>query len=174
VTGDLVEHERLLGRRSAITPEDSSYFMAETLLRLDGERVAVNFRLLFLEGDTTQDVTLRNFDRIVVPPISKTVYVFGQVVSPGHVPWVPNESVEYYIRQAGGYTNEARTGDTRIIKGAEGVWLDPDETTIEDGDGLWTPKEIHYPFSHYMTVYGQLAGIIATVISLGVLIANTK
>jgi polysaccharide biosynthesis/export protein len=169
-----VEREHGLAMRASLSFEDTTYYLTEASYRIKGGVVSVDFLKLFAERDTSRDVTLRNYDQIVVPPMSHTVYVFGQVISPGHVPLVEGANAKYYIDQAGGFTGEARSGDMKIIKGSNRIWLDPDETIIEDGDGLWVPKTIERPFTYYLSTYSQVAGILATAASLAILIANMK
>ena len=168
-----LEEERLLTARSSI-PSDSLYFLMETELRLKGEVVSVDFHRLFVEGDSTQDVTLRNYDRIVVPNLTRTVYVFGQVIKPGHIPYVEGKRVGYYLDLAGGFADEARSGDVKIIKGTTRTWLDPGETTIEDGDQVFVPKVVHYPFVYYLTTFTQFAGIIASLATVILVARNLK
>ena len=171
---DQIEREKSLSMRSSLTEQDSSYYFRETELRLKGEVVAVDFHKLFVLGDTTRDVTLRSYDQIFVPSQSRSVYVFGQVISPGHVAFVEGRGYKYYVEKSGGYTKEARSGDVRIIKGNTRAWLDPDETAIEDGDFVWVPKEPTYPFSHYITIYAQIASIVGVVATVALLINTIK
>lgn len=67
------------------------------------------------------------------------------MLSPGHVEFVDGKDYSYYVQNARGYAQDARKGDVKIIKGNTRVWLDPDQTTIEDGDYIWVPKERQYP-----------------------------
>jgi protein involved in polysaccharide export with SLBB domain len=94
------------------------------------------------------------------------------VISPGHVPYRQGEGIGYYIDRAGGWTNDARTSDTRVIKNGSRAWLDPDETAIEDGDFIWVPKETPVPFGTILTTVAQLATVIAALASV-ILVANT-
>jgi protein involved in polysaccharide export with SLBB domain len=165
-----IEREQLLSLRASLPVQDTSYYHVESTLRLSDEAVTVDFRQLFVKGDSTQDVTLRTRDKIVIPPQQHTVYVFGQVVSPGHVAFVPGESYKHYVERAGGFGNEARTGEVKVIKCGTRVWLDPGETAVEDGDMIWVPRETTYPFSHYATIYAQIAGIIGAVATVALLI----
>lgn len=168
------ERDALLAQRATLPAQDTSYYRVESMLRLTEEMVAVDFRELFAKGDSTRDVVLRSHDRIVIPSRENTVYVFGQVVSPGHVMFEPGRDADSYIDKAGGFTNESRPGDVKVIKCGSGVWLDPDETEIEDGDMVWVPKETRYPFSHYVTIYSQVASIIAAAATVALLITTIK
>lgn len=162
--------ERLLSARGYITPVDSAYYNTETSIRLRREVVAVDFERLFVHGDSTQDVTLHAWDVIRVPARKKTVYVFGQVVSPGHVPYEEGKGYEYYIRKAGGYAERARKGDVKIIKGKTKQWLDVSKTVVEEGDNIWVPMKPHRDFAYYMNLYGQVSSALSVIVGIGVLI----
>ena len=166
--------ERIESLRGGVSPEDSAYYLVETGLRLRKEAVTLDFERLLIQNDSTQDVILRSEDEIHIPSVRKTIYVFGQVVTPGHVPVVANASVEYYIRKAGGYTDRARTGDVKIVKARTKQWLSPEETTIEEGDYIWVPKEIERPFAYYMSVASQSATVLSVLLGVAALIISTN
>jgi polysaccharide biosynthesis/export protein len=174
VTEKEIVSERLESARGGVTPEDSAYFFLETNVRLNRELVVVDFTSLFLHNDESKDVYVRDGDQIVIASKQKTIYVFGQVVHPGHVVYVSGKSYDFYVSLAGGFTEYARSGDTRIIKANTKQWLKPDETTIEEGDYVWVPKEPYRPFSYYMQLYGELFSIIGTVVTLVVLVVQLK
>lgn len=163
--------ERLLSLRGGISAEDSADYYVETELRLRQERVNVDFARL-MAGDSTQDVVVRDDDIITVPSNRGTIYVFGQLVSPGHVPYVPGQSVEYYVGMVGGFTDRARRDDVRVIKTGTKQWLLPTETVVEEGDYIWVPKEPDRPFSYYMTIASQTASVLAVILGIGVVITQ--
>jgi polysaccharide biosynthesis/export protein len=164
--------ERLLSYRGGVSIEDSSDYYLETELRLNKEIVNVDFEKLIAHHDTTQDVILQSEDYINIPSIKKTIYVFGQVVSPGHIPFVRDRGTDYYVSLAGGFTDRARKGDLKIIKGKTKQWLDPNETKIEDGDYIWVPKDPDRPFAYYMTIASQAASVLSVVIGIAVVIVQ--
>jgi protein involved in polysaccharide export with SLBB domain len=166
-----VEMEQLESGRAGVTKEDSAYYSLETSLRIRKELVNVDFAGIFIAGDSTQDVYLREGDIIDVPAREHTVYVFGQVSTPGHVPYRPGENVGYYLDEAGGMTERARTGDVKVVKAKTKQWLSPDETSVEEGDYVWVPKEPEYSFAYYMAIIGQTAAILGVAIS-AVLVAR--
>lgn len=169
-----VERELMLSQRANLSIEDTTYYHIETALRAQEEIVTVDFEKLFVKGDSTQDVILHNYDRIVVPTRRYSIYVFGQVVTPGHVPYIEGKSHRYYVEKAGGFASDARSSDVKVIKGNTRAWLDPSETTIEDGDYIWVPREVHRPFSYYITTYAQIASIIGVVATVALLINTIK
>lgn len=169
-----IEEEQLLSMRSSDATADSSYYLVETELRSKGDPVSVDFYRLFALGDSTQDVVLHSSDKVTVPRRSGTVFVFGQVGAPGHVPLVEGEGYKFYIEKAGGFTEGARKGDVMVIKNGTRVWLSPGETAVEDGDYVWVPKEPYHPFSYYMETYSQLASIIAVVATVALVVVTIR
>jgi protein involved in polysaccharide export with SLBB domain len=169
-----IKLERLTSLRAGVSPEDSANYLVETDLRMQKEVVNVDFRHLFEHQDSTQDVIVVNGDYISIPPKRPTVYVFGQVVSVGHVPFVGGEKLDYYVRKAGGYTDRAREGDVRIVKAKTKQWLDPGETLIEEGDYVWVPKEVEHTFGYYMNIIGQTAAVLSVAVSIVLLVLQSR
>ena len=167
-----LENERLLSLRGGVSIEDSADYILETDLRLKKEIVNVDFDKLFAGGDKSQDVILQTEDQITVPSKKQTIYVFGQVVSPGNIPFIKGNDARYYISKAGGFTDRAREGDVKIIKAKTKQWLAPGETMIEEGDYIWVPKNPERTFAYYATVSSQVASVISVVIGIGVLIVQ--
>jgi protein involved in polysaccharide export with SLBB domain len=171
VTPDQIQLDKLLSLRGgSVTPEDSTYYSLESALRVQHEIVNVDFERLIVQHDTTNDIILRTEDRIVVPSVNRTIYVFGQVVSPGNVPYISGKNVDFYIQRAGGFTDRARTGDVMIIKRSSRQWLVPKETTIEEGDYVWVPKVIERSFGYYMGIIGQAASVVSVAVTVLLLI----
>ena len=170
ITQTDINLERYANVRATIPPEEDGYYQFEANIRLNRELVVTDFFDLVAKHDSTKDVLLRDGDIISIASKKRTVYVFGQVLNPGHVFYAPGEDYNYYTEKAGGYTDYAVKGDIKIIKARTRQWLDPSETTIEEGDYVWVPKDPYRPFSYYVTLYSQVLGIIGTVATLYLLI----
>jgi polysaccharide export outer membrane protein len=169
-----VKIDQLENARGMTSQEDSAYYHVESEIRMNGELVVADFVSLFANNDKTKDVILQDGDRIIIAQKVHTVYVFGQVVQPGHVQFSSNQSYKYFIEKAGGFADDAVKGDVRIIKANSKQWLSPGETTIEEGDYIWVPKEPYRPFSYYIQIYGQLFGIVGTLVTVAVLVVQLK
>ncbi len=164
-----IETERLQSLRGGVPVEDSTYYYLETQLRLRKETVYCDFAALFQRGDSSQNVLIRDGDLILVPTAPKTIYVFGQVVSPGHIQFKPGENVEYYLRMAGGATDRARESDIKIVKAKTRQWLSADDSMVEEGDYVWVPKEVDRPFGYVLNVIAQSAAILTAAVSVALL-----
>lgn len=144
------DYERLTDLRlSDMNKEEREYFTLESAIKRN--TAAFDARRLFITGDKAADITLRDGDEIVVPETQHTVYVFGQVARPGHVTFVKDADLDYYLDHAGGTSAEAKTGDIRVIKAGSKNWVDPDDTPIEPGDAIWIPRKLERDFFFYFT-----------------------
>ncbi len=161
--------EFLMSGRGNLLEQDEKYYDDEARIRLWREVVRVDFERLFQRGDSSADVILMDGDSIGVPTGPGTVYVFGQVVSPGNIRFVSGEDVGYYVAKAGGYAENARTGDVKIIKAKTRLGLSPDDTPVEMGDKIWVPAKPDRPFSYYLNIVGQVASIVSVALSIIIL-----
>jgi protein involved in polysaccharide export with SLBB domain len=160
---------RMTGSRGNSAVEDSAYVRLENEARLYGERVGGDLVRALAAPTSSDDVILQPGDRIVIPRKTGTVYVFGQVVRPGHVPYTPGSTVEQYLRVAGGATDRAKEGDIALIKAGTRQWLEPGTGAVEEGDMIWVPRVVDRDPAYSLGLIAQVAGIIsgtATVILL--------
>lgn len=118
---------------------DMEYDYVRTRLR-DRSAVVADFEKA-LAGDPAENVLLLGGDRIVIPKLTRTVEVIGQVSTPGEVAHVPGKSYRYYVREAGGYSSAARKGRIRVIRGATGESVYAGRAgELAPGDVVWVPE----------------------------------
>jgi protein involved in polysaccharide export with SLBB domain len=168
------EIERLLSMRGEVANDDSAGFSFATDLRMKREEVNVDFDKLFREKDSTQDIILEPEDQITIPSRRQTVYVFGQVGSPGHIPFVAEREVSYYVNKAGGFIDRSNKGSVKIIKAKTKQWLPPGDTRIEEGDYIWVPAEPDRPFTYYTTVISQTASILSVIVGVAIIVLQVN
>lgn len=162
--------EYLKSYKAIVAPHDSSNYLLETSLRIQREIIQVDFERLFSVGDSTADILLRSEDEVVVSRATHTVYVFGQVLNPGHIPFVGGEGAEYYINAAGGYGERANESAVLVIKRVSGQAIEPGEAVVEDGDYVWVPMDADRPPGYYLGLYAQAAVILTALTSFSLLI----
>lgn len=61
------------------------------------------------------DLVLRDGDELIIPEMASTVRIQGEVLYPNTVQYVNGKSVNYYIKQAGGYTERARKTKVYVV-----------------------------------------------------------
>lgn len=144
--------EKLMSFRlgTALPARDTAYYNLETNMRIIRGVAWVDFEKLFIEGDSSQDIYLRDGDVILVPSIAGTVYISGRVANPGYVPFLAGKNYEYYVNSSGGYLDDARVSDVKIIKARTRQWVDAaGDIIIDPGDQIWVPKKPDRDFAYY-------------------------
>lgn len=161
--------QAMMFRMSNLVEEDKYYFEVENQYRVLNEGSAIDFSQVETENSDIYNFILESGDVIVVPPLTKTVYVFGQVSSPGHVKYAENKDYLYYIEQAGGL-GEYAEDEIMVIKGDSRNWVTATPTVkIEDGDYIFIPKERIRSVQSTIAEWGgyfSIVGSIATVLLL--------
>lgn len=61
------------------------------------------------------DMVLRDGDELIIPEMTSTVSIQGEVLYPNTVHFISGKSVSYYVEQAGGYTTRARKAKTYVV-----------------------------------------------------------
>jgi protein involved in polysaccharide export with SLBB domain len=164
------EFERL--KKMAVlemTESERDYFKIKSRERIGG--MGVDFTALFERGDKSQDVILRDHDLIFIPAQEQTVKVTGQVINPGLYTYKPNQTVKYYLAEAGGYNWNARKSRMRIIRSQTGEWAKPnDDTIVEIGDTIFVPEK---PERDYWKLSRDLIAVAAQVATIFLVVYTT-
>ena len=159
--------EMMMYRMSNIVPEDTTYFFLENRLRILTEGSSVDFTNIDEDSSAAHKYLVKNGDVIIIPPKAKSVYVFGQVADPGHIPFVNGEDYKYYIRKAGGIGDYADS-DIMLIKAKSRAWIhvDDDGAKVEDGDYIYVPKSPVRSFHYYVREIGTYFGIFSSLATM--------
>ena len=78
-------------------------------------RVIAEFRLDRLEDNPVKDIYMNDKDKIFIPKYDSSVFVFGEVSSPGSVNYSDGKNVNYYLQNTGGLTKFSSTKDIYIV-----------------------------------------------------------
>jgi protein involved in polysaccharide export with SLBB domain len=81
-------------------------------------------------------VRLENGDIIVIPDRSDTVFVAGEVSSPGAHLWQRGLTLDDYIRRAGGFSQRGSSGTVFIRRPSGEVLIDGARAEIRPGDEI--------------------------------------
>ena len=94
------------------------------------------------DATSGQDLVLRAGDQVDVPRQNLAVDVQGAVKNPGFVPYDRARDARDYILLAGGISDRARTGKTRVIRSRTGERLKVGgDTRVDPGDLVWVPEK---------------------------------
>ena len=165
----------LMYRMSNVVTDDTNYFNLENQLRVLTEGSSLDFRKI---DDSTSDIAkyiVQNGDIIIIPAIQNSVYIFGQVLRPGHVTFIEGKDYEYYVNEASGLGELAEDDEIMVIKGGSRAWISPyrDSVTIEEGDYIYVPKEslrtlrsYILEYSVYMSLLASIAAILLSIVTI--------
>jgi protein involved in polysaccharide export with SLBB domain len=164
------EREKML-RMSNLTEEDTAFFFVDDAIRQMLNEATLDFDSVLDNDSRVGNLKLRDGDVIIIPQKVNTVYVFGQVNSPGNIRYVKGKDYKYYLNRAGGLGELANDGKISVIKAETREWISVDDkdVPIENGDFIYVPKNPARSFNYYVGVVGRylsIAGSIATVILL--------
>ncbi|MCG8374307.1 MAG: SLBB domain-containing protein [Balneolales bacterium] len=133
------------------------------------------------------DIKLFNGDQLFIPVNENTVFIFGQVNTPGYYNFSENTSVNQYIQRAGGFALSADLDRIFVLKAGNNTWYSPEKTTLESGDKIFIDRvpydELNALRSYeiqkqqlknqrtqlIMTGITTATGIITTLIAIGVI-----
>lgn len=106
----------LLTRAGGLTPE--AYAPGLVFHRAEGRvgRVGIDLSRVLKDPRHRDNMELANGDSLFVPRYNATVDVRGAVNSPIAVAYEPGQSIEYYIRAAGGGTSRADLGRAYVTQ----------------------------------------------------------
>ncbi len=170
------EQDRELERLRKIPPADMTedeyeYFKARSRERIG--QMVVNFKKLFLQRDTSENIFLRDGDVVMIPKLKNYIRVIGRVNTPGNVIFEPAWGFEQYIAAAGGYGWRAKDNDVRVIKARTGELVDAEDVEdylLEPGDTIWVPEESVVKFWEIalgaLGVISQIAGIVGIIVAI--------
>lgn len=158
----------LMYRMSNVVTEDTNYFNLENQLRVLTEGSSLDFRKINDPNSDIANYKVQNGDMIIIPPIVNSVYVFGQVLRPGHVTFQEGRDYNYYVNEASGIGELAEEDEIMVIKGGSRAWISPlrEEVEIEEGDYIYVPKESLRTFRSYVQEYSIFVSLLASVAAI--------
>jgi hypothetical protein len=158
----------LMYRMSNVIAEDSNYFNLENQLRVLTEGSSLDFRKIKDPNSDIAKYKLKNGDVIIIPPIQNSVYVFGQVLRPGHVTFIEGKDFSFYVNEASGLGELAEEDEIMVIKGGSRAWISPirEQVLIEEGDYIYVPKENLRSFRSYVFEYSVYISLLASIAAI--------
>lgn len=158
----------LMYRMSNVVIEDTNYFNLENQLRVLIEGSSLDFRKIEDPSSDIANYIVQNGDIIVIPQIQNSVYVFGQVLRPGHVTFIEGKDYNYYVNVASGLGELAVADDIMVIKAGSRAWISPlrENVEIEEGDYIYVPKENLRSFRSYVFEYSVYVSLLASIAAI--------
>ncbi|MEM6909967.1 MAG: polysaccharide biosynthesis/export family protein [Verrucomicrobiota bacterium] len=124
--------------------------MDRSFISRKGERLPIDFRALFLEGDMTQNVELEPNDYIYIADgVSSAYYVFGAVTLPGLQFFTPGATIVTALTRRSSYTDDAYLDRVLVVRGS----LQKPETIVVDVGEILKGKQPDFPLEPQDIVY---------------------
>ena len=158
----------LMYRMSNVVTDDTNYFNLENQLRVLIEGSSLDFRKIKEPESDIAKYIVQTGDVIIIPPIQNSIYVFGQVLRPGHVTFIEGKDFKYYVNEASGLGELAEEDEIMVIKGGSRAWISPirEKVIIEEGDYIYVPKESLRTLRSYILEYSVYLSLLASIAAI--------
>ena len=159
--GDVI---RLMSRQLGEAMIDSLGIRVE-----DHFTVGIDLEKALANPGSTADIVLREGDVISIPKNNNTVTINGAVMVPNTVSYIKGENIDYYLNQAGGYSENAKKSKKFIVymNGQVTKVKGSGKKQIEPGCEIIVPSK-----SKKRTNMGEILGYATSFSSLGMMIAS--
>ncbi|MFC1725348.1 SLBB domain-containing protein [candidate division KSB1 bacterium] len=140
-------------------------------------RISIDFQNIMNKPDHVDNLFLVEEDSIYVPERINTVRVMGTVGFPVSVLHEKGKGVSYYIKSAGGFTEESDKGKVQIIypngqvTAPRRFWRDPE---IKPGSTILVPKKIPTEGINWTEVVRNWVQIISSLATTIFILKNIK
>ena len=159
--GDLF---RLMSRQLGEAMMDSLGVRVE-----DTFSVGIDLEKALANPGSTADIVLREGDVISIPKNNNTVTINGAVMVPNTVSYMEGKNIDYYLNQAGGYSENAKKSKKFIVymNGQVTKVKGSGKKQIEPGCEIIVPSK-----AKKKTNIGNILGYATTFSTLGMMVAS--
>ncbi|RHK91561.1 capsule biosynthesis protein [Bacteroides xylanisolvens] len=159
--GDVI---RLMSRQLGEAMMDSLGVRVE-----DHFTVGIDLEKAIANPGSASDLVLREGDVVFIPKNTNTVTINGAVMVPNTVSYIAGKNIDYYLNQAGGYSDNAKKSKKFIVymNGQVTKVKGSGKKQIEPGCEIIVPSK-----SKKRTNVGEILGYATSFSSLGMMIAS--
>ena len=131
--------------------------------------VGIDLEKALANPGSTADIVLREGDVVFIPKSTNTVKINGAVMVPNTVSYIAGKNLDYYLNQAGGYSDNAKKSKKFIVymNGQVTKVKGSGKKQIEPGCEIIVPSR-----SKKRTNMGEILGYATSFSSLGMMIAS--
>ena len=132
--------------------------------------VGIDLEKALAKPGSTADIVLREGDVITLPKNSNTVSINGAVMVPNTVSYMQGENINYYLNQAGGYSDNAKKSKKFIVymNGQVTKVKGNGKKQIEPGCEIIVPSKAKKRGANI----GEILGYATSFSSLGMMVAS--
>ena len=131
--------------------------------------VGIDLEKALANPGSMADIVLREGDVVFIPKSTNTVKINGAVMVPNTVSYIAGKNIDYYLNQAGGYSDNAKKSKKFIVymNGQVTKVKGSGKKQIEPGCEIIVPSR-----SKKRTNVGEILGYATSFSSLGMMIAS--
>ena len=131
--------------------------------------VGIDLEKALANPGSTADIVLREGDVVFIPKSTNTVKINGAVMVPNTVSYIAGKNIDYYLNQAGGYSDNAKKSKKFIVymNGQVTKVKGSGKKQIEPGCEIIVPSK-----SKKRTNMGDILGYATTFSTLGMMVAS--
>lgn len=157
---------------SMIDVNTDSATIARMLNFSDEYFVGIELEKAIEKPGSSNDIILREGDRLEVPIYNNTVRVMGEVLSPNVVTYREKKNYKYYVNESGGYTDMSRKNHAYVVHMNGHISRLKGSTEITPGSEIIVPKRLKpkASFTEVMSSVTGMASLATTLVSLGVIL----
>lgn len=157
---------------SMIDVNTDSATVARMLNFSDEYFVGIELEKAIEKPGSSNDIILREGDRLEVPVYNNTVRVMGEVLSPNVVTYREKKNYKYYVNESGGYTDMSRKNHAYVVHMNGHISRLKSSTEITPGSEIIVPKRLKpkATFTEVMSSVTGMASLATTLMSLGVIL----
>ncbi len=80
----------------------------------DGQKINIDLKRVLKKPNSREDILVNDGDKIIIHEVKNTIQIIGEVNVPGNYKYQRNYRIKHYIKNAGGFTNNANKKDIYI------------------------------------------------------------
>lgn len=122
---------------------------------------------------STDQIALQSLDSVIVKRAEPVVWVGGHVTRPGFVPWVRGGTWRDYVDAAGGFTDRAWEGQTRLVDPVTDQ-ISPIDGEIRPGAAILVPEERFIPPEQWLTIGLNFVSLLTGLATVYLLMESSK
>ncbi len=130
------------------------------------EIIGVDMQDLIYDFNMARDLTLKPFDRIIIPVNRPEVYVTGAANIPGVYPYNPEEDYTYYVNLAGGFDSLRNKNRIAVLMDKNGNRKDINDPILPGDTVNVLSNDFLYNFNQYFPAITTGLSFIITIITL--------
>ncbi|NLD47992.1 MAG: hypothetical protein GX660_12485 [Clostridiaceae bacterium] len=118
--------------------ENVAFVRPEISSALNKVKIMSDYSIITIDSSAASEL-LESADRVIIPRIENKIYLSGSINKPGAYDFLKGKKLNYYVKKAGGYTNNADKINTIVLSVYSNAVQVKDKGVLEDGDIVVVP-----------------------------------